>query len=101
MKSLNLFGKIEPNQVANLICHGKAINPTFFSMRLAIISAALSASIKYGIGQVFLSVIRERINPGQIVETLIPKGAKDKRKPSPQALTQAFVAEYDGQVGIP
>ena len=60
------LGKMEPNQAAKRIGHGKTIRPTFFSIRLAIISAALSASIKNGIGQVFLSVILERTNPGQI-----------------------------------
>ena len=53
-------------QVANRIGQGKAISPTFFSNREAMISEAFSADIKNGIGQVFLSVMRDFTKPGQI-----------------------------------
>ena len=71
MKLLTQFGRTDKNQTASRIGQGKAINPTFFSTREAMISAALSASIKKGMGQVFWSVIRERINPGQMTLTLM------------------------------
>ena len=69
MKSLIQFGKMLINHVAKRMGNGKAIKPTFFCMRSAINFAAGSASIKNGIGQVFLSVILERTKPGQIVLT--------------------------------
>ena len=69
MKSLTQFGKMLANHVAKRMGNGKAIKPTFFCMRLAINFAAGSASIKNGMGQVFLSVILERTNPGQTVFT--------------------------------
>ena len=53
MKSLIKLGKIESPQTASRIGHGKAISPMFFSTLCAIISAALSACMKNGIGQVF------------------------------------------------
>ena len=59
--------------------------------------AALSASIKNGIGQVFLSVILERIKPGQITLTEIFSARRLLRNASPQALTQALLALYEGQ----
>ena len=83
MKSLNLLGKIDMNQVANRIGHGKAIKPIFFSTLVAIISAALSASIKNGIGQVLPSVMRERTNPGHTTQTFMPYFFKSPRKASP------------------
>ena len=63
------FGKMLINHEARRMGNGKAIKPTFFFMRFAISSAAGSASIKNGMGQVFLSVILERTNPGQMVFT--------------------------------
>lgn len=71
------------NQEANRIGKGKEIRPIFFSIRLAISAAAGAASIKNGIGQVFLSVMRERTKPGQIVLTCILWGRRLKRKASP------------------
>lgn len=94
MSSLIQLGKIETNHAPKRIGQGKAISPLFFSMRLAMRLAALSASIKKGIGQVFLSVMRERTNPGAKTDTLmLCFFAKSMRKASPQALTQALVAE--------
>lgn len=48
---------------------GKCNQADIFRIRRAIRAAAGSASIKNGIGQVFLSVMRERTKPGQIVLT--------------------------------
>ena len=83
MKSLRALGRVLPSHTANLMGHGNAIKPTFFCIRLAIISAAGSASMKKGIGQVFLSVILDRTNPGQMVFTCMLWGSKFKRNASP------------------
>ena len=83
MKSLTTFGKMLKNHVAKRIGQGKAISPMFFSMRLAISFAAGSASIKKGMGHLFLSVMRERIKPGQIVFTCMLCSNNCKRKASP------------------
>lgn len=48
---------------------GKCNQADIFRIRRAIRAAAGSASIKNGIGQVFLSVMWERTKPGQIVLT--------------------------------
>jgi len=97
MKSLIQLGRIETNHVAKRIGQGKAISPMFLSSLVAMISAAFSASIKNGIGHVFLSVIRERTNPGQMTETLMFSGFNARRRASPHALTQALLALYEGQ----
>jgi hypothetical protein len=86
---------------AKRIGQGKTINPTFFCMRFAISSAAGSASIKNGIGQVFLSVILDRMNPGQIVFTWMLCSSKCNLKASPYAFTHALEALYDGHAGRP
>lgn len=52
-------------------------------------------------GQVFWSVMRERTNPGQITDTLMRYCLRFRRKASPQALTPALVALYDGQAMRP
>ena len=101
IQSVSRFGKIDKNHVAKRIGHGKAINPTLSSSRATMISAALSALIKNGIGQVFLSVIRDFTNPGQITLISILSFFKLPRNASPYALTQALVALYDGQLGKP
>ena len=80
------------NHALNLIGQGKAIKPTFLSILEAMTSAAFSVSQKKGIGQVFLSVIRERTNPGQIVLTLILYCNKSPLKASPHAFTHALEA---------
>lgn len=95
------LGRIEPNQAPNRIGHGKAIKPMFLSILEAIIIAALSASMKKGIGQVFLSVIRERTNPGAIMFTCIFSFASLGRSASPYALTHALLALYEGQPASP
>ena len=63
------FGRQDMSHTANLIGHGKAIKDEFFSIPLAIMAAALSACMKNGIGQVFLSVMRDFTNPGQMMLT--------------------------------
>ena len=69
IKSLSALGRMLPSQTTKRIGQGNAIRPIFFRIRRAIRAAAGSASIKNGIGQVFLSVMRERTKPGQIVLT--------------------------------
>ena len=91
-------GKMDNPHDARRIGHGNAMRPTLRSTRLRITQAALSASMKNGIGHVFRSVMRERTNPGQTTETLIPSGFNMPRSASPHVLTQAFVAEYAGQL---
>jgi hypothetical protein len=78
--------------------HGKAINPTLRPARFRIILAALSASMKKGIGHVFFSVMRERTKPGQIAETRIPSLLSMPLNASAQVFTQLLVAEYEGQL---
>ena len=95
------FGRTEPNQAAKRIGQGKVIRPLFFSMPAAMISAAFSASMKNGIGQVFLSVIRERTNPGQMTFSCMFSLAKRIRIASPYAFTQALDALYDGHPASP
>ena len=81
-----------PSRMGN----GNAITPTFRSARRSIMFAALSASIRNGIGQVLPSVRRVRMNPGHTTQTRIPSGASIPRRASPHVLTQLFVAEYAG-----
>ena len=95
------FGKHDISHAHNLSGHGNAIIPLFFATPSAIIAAARGASIKNGIGQVFLSVILERTKPGQTTETLIFLSRKCNLNASPQALTNALLALYDGQVANP
>ena len=80
------------SHVANRIGHGKAISPTLRSVRARMMRAALSASMKNGIGHVLRSVMRERTKPGQTTETRIPSGASIPRSESPHVLRQLFVA---------
>ena len=54
--------------------------------------------MKNGIGHVFLSVMRERTNPGQTTDTFIPSPRSMPRSASPHVLTHDFVAEYAGQL---
>lgn len=84
---------MERNHVPKRIGHGKAIIPLFLSALLSIILAALSASMKKGMGQVFLSVMRERMNPGQMTFTSMPSGRSIPRRAMPHVLTHDFVAE--------
>ena len=69
MKSLILFGNMDMNHAARRMGQGKAISPMFFSTLSTIILAAFSADMKKGIGQVFLSVMRDFTKPGQITLT--------------------------------
>ena len=62
------------------------------SMPRPMISAAAGASRKNGIGHSFLSVMRERTNPGQIVVTAIPSPRTRPRSAAPSALTHALLA---------
>ena len=98
MNSVIRAGRHESIHTEKRIGHGKAMSPTLRSTRLRIIRAALSASMKNGMGQVFTSVIRDRMKPGQITLTLIPSFFSIPRIASPQVFTHDFVAEYDGHV---
>ena len=98
MNSFNLYGRIERSHVPNRMGQGNAIMPTLRSARRRIIFAALSASMKNGIGQVFLSVSRDLTNPGQMAETLISSCFSIPRNARAHVLRQLFVAEYDGQL---
>jgi len=97
MNSMSRAGRHERNHTAKRIGQGKAMRPTFFSTRSRMIRAALSASMKNGMGHVFTSVIRERMNPGHNTLTLIPSFFSIPRIARPQVLTQDFVPEYEGQ----
>jgi hypothetical protein len=100
INSFTLNGSIDNIHTAKRIGQGNAISPTFLSARERIILAALSASIKNGIGHVFWSVIRERTNPGHIAETEIFSFRKIPLIASAQVFIQLFVAEYDGHDAI-
>ena len=78
--------------MASRIGHGKAMSPTFLSALERMMRAASGASMKKGIGQVFLSVMRERTNPGQIAETLMPSLFSIPRSESAHVFMHAFVA---------
>lgn len=84
---------MDRNHVPKRIGQGKAIIPLFLSALLRMIFAALSASMKKGIGQVFLSVMRERIKPGQMTFTSIPSGRSMPRRAMLHVFTHAFDAE--------
>ena len=91
-------GNIESSHVAKRIGHGNAISPMFRSTRSRMILAARSASMKNGIGQVLRSVMRERMNPGQITFTKMPSPFSIPRRESAQLFIAAFVAAYEGHV---
>ena len=92
MNSLKSWGRIERNQVASLIGHGNAIRPMFLSALERMMRAALGASIKKGIGHVFLSVMRERTKPGQMAETWMPSLLSMPRSANAHVFMHAFVA---------
>ena len=94
--SLMRQGSVEIHQAPRRMGHGNAIMPTFRSARRSIISAALSASIRNGMGHVLPSVRRVRMKPGHTTETRIPSGASMPRRDRPHVFTQLFVAEYAG-----
>ena len=93
INSLSLWGRIERNHVARRMGQGKAMSPMSRSAREMTVRAALSASMKNGIGHVFLSVSRERMNPGQMTETLTPSFLRKPRRESPHVFMQLLVAE--------
>ena len=66
---------------------GKVIRPLFLRSPSAIISAALSAGIKKGMGNLFFCVIRETTKPGQTTLTSMPQGLIYPLNASPQART--------------
>jgi len=84
---------MDKNHVASRIGHGNAISPTSLSARRRMMRAALSASMKNGMGHVFRSVMRERTNPGQIAEMRMPSRRQCPRRASAHVLTALFDAE--------
>ena len=92
-RSFSQKGSVESHQVAKRMGQGKAMRPTLRSTRRRMMRAALSASMKNGMGQVFLSVMRERTKPGQMTETRTPSARRCPRRDSPHVLTQLLVAE--------
>ena len=55
--------------------------------------AALSASMRNGIGHVLRSVMRERTNPGQMTDTQMRSLFSMALRDSPHVFTHALVAE--------
>ena len=92
MNSARRQGQTERNQVARRIGQGKAMRPMSRSTRSRMMRAALSASMKNGIGHVLRSVMRERMKPGQITFMRMPSRARGLRKESAQDFIAAFVA---------
>ena len=98
MNSARRHGSEASSHTPKRIGHGNAISPTFRSTRSRMILAARSASMKNGIGQVLRSVMRDRMNPGQIAFTQMPSPFSIPRKESAQLFIAAFVAAYEGHV---
>ena len=100
MHSASGHGQIDSSQLARRIGQGKAMSPTLRSTRSSMIRAARSASMKKGIGQVFMSVIRERTKPGHTTFMHIPSRESGRLLASPHVFTADFEAEYDGHDAI-
>ena len=77
------LGKIDISHELKCRGNGNEIMALLTLMPSAMILAAAEASMKKGIGQVFLSVILDRTNPGQMVFTCMLWGSKFKRNASP------------------
>ena len=90
-------GRIESSHDARRIGQGNETRPLPRERPSHILRAAASASMKNGMGHVFLSVIPERTKPGHTTLTQTPSGARRPRSESPHALSAALEAAYAGQ----
>ena len=92
MNSDTRHGNADISHTPKRIGHGNAISPTFLSTRSSMTFAALSASMKKGMGHVLRSVMRDLTNPGHITFTHMPSRLSIPRSESPQLFIAAFVA---------